>query len=385
MQAAEPAPEPDLVAAMPQIPELPAGTPEPIAAAWDQIQAHPAVGALVVIAVFFCLGKVAQWLVCRGARRLTRHTHTDLDDRALDLLERPIFTSVFFFGLMLATLLLGLHPALVHGVLAVLKTVLVLYWMFAGLRLSRLLLEVLGHNHRRFSWLEERTLPLFDISTKLLVVGGASYALLLTWNIDPTAWLASAGIIGIAVGFAAKDTLANLFAGFFIIADSPYKLGDFIILESGERGRVTHVGLRSTRLLTRDDIEIILPNAVMANSKIINESGGPWTKQRLRIKVGVAYGSDVDQVCEVLCRIAAEHEHICAEPEPRVRLRGFGDSSLDFELLGWIDEPVLRGQLSHDLLMETYRTFRRLGIEIPYPKRDVYLHRVDAGPAELES
>lgn len=385
-QDPEPAPEtPDAPPPLPSLPELPADTPEPIAALWELFQAQPLLGALVVIALFFCLGKVAQWIVARGVRRLTRHINTDLDDRMLDQLERPIFISVFFFGLIVAALLLDPHPTLLRATLAVLKTVLVIYWMVAGLRLSRLSLEAFGRNRQRFSWLEERTLPLFDITTKLLIVGAASYAALLTWNIDPTAWLASAGIIGIAVGFAAKDTLANLFAGFFIIADAPYRLGDFIILETGERGQVTHVGLRSTRLLTRDDIEIILPNAMMANSKILNESGGPWRKERMRIKVGVAYGSDVDQVCEVLSQIAAGHEHICPEPKPRVRLRALGESSLDFELLCWISEPMLRGQLSHELLMEIYKTFSRLGIEIPYPKREVYLHRVDPDPSELES
>jgi MscS family membrane protein len=85
-----------------------------------------------------------------------------------------------------------------------------------------------------------------------------------------TAWLASAGIIGIAVGFAAKDTLANLFSGVFILADSPYKLGDYVVLEDNSRGKVTQIGLRSTRMLTRDDVEVTVPNSIMGNTKIIN-------------------------------------------------------------------------------------------------------------------
>ena len=140
----------------------------------------------------------------------------------------------------------------------------------------------------------------------------------------------------------------------------------------------THVGIRSTRLLTRDDIEITMPNALIANSKIINESGGPRLGERIRIKVGVAYGSDVDQVCEVLRKLAVEHQHICAEPAPRVRMRGFGGSSLDFELLCWIDEPVLRGRLSHQLYLEVYKTFNQLGIEIPFQQTDLYIKELPA-------
>ncbi|MFT5274966.1 MAG: MscS family membrane protein [Cryomorphaceae bacterium] len=85
-----------------------------------------------------------------------------------------------------------------------------------------------------------------------------------------TAWLASAGIIGIAVGFAAKDTLANLFSGVFILADSPYKLGDYVVLEDNSRGKVTQISLRSTRMLTRDDVEVTVPNSITGNTKIIN-------------------------------------------------------------------------------------------------------------------
>jgi small-conductance mechanosensitive channel len=142
------------------------------------------------------------------------------------------------------------------------------------------------------------------------------------------------------------------------------------------------VGVRSTRLETRDDVEITLPIAAIANAKIINETGGKWEKERIRIKVGVAYGSDVDQVCEVLKKIAVDHDHICQDPSPRVRMRAFGDSSLDFELLCWIDEPVLRGKLSHLLYMDVYKTFMKEGIEIPFPQHDVYIHKMpSAEPA----
>jgi len=201
----------------------------------------------------------------------------------------------------------------------------------------------------------------------------SSYALLLVWGINPMGWLASAGIVGIAVGFAAKDTLANLFSGLFILADSPYQIGDFINLDSGERGKVTGIGMRSTRLLTRADVEITVPNAVIANAKITNESGGPYQKMRIRLPVGAAYGSDVDQVCAVLQRVGDEHAETCADPAPRVRMRGFGASSLDFELLAWIEAPQDRGRISHELFVQIYKAFIAEGIEIPFSKQDLYI------------
>ena len=198
-----------------------------------------------------------------------------------------------------------------------------------------------------------------------------------------SAWLASAGIVGIAIGFAAKDTLANLFAGVFILADSPYKIGDYVVLDSGERGMVTHIGIRSTRLLTREDVEITIPNAVMGNTRISNESGGPHEKYRLRVKVGVAYGSDIDHVKDLLMTIATNEKDVCDSPEPRVRFRTFGGSSLDIELLCWVENPEVRGRVLDILNTAIYKCFNAEGIEIPYSKQDLYIKEMPDSSSDL--
>ena len=159
----------------------------------------------------------------------------------------------------------------------------------------------------------------------------------------------------------------------FIFADSPYKIGDYINLDSGERGKVTAIGLRSTRLLTRDDVEITIPNSVISGAKIVNESGGPNPKYRIRIPIGVAYGVDIDQVNKALLEVAAAEPLAESHPAPRVRMRGFGDSSLDFELLCWIAEPELRGRAKHVLFGNVYKRFEQDNLEIPFVKRDLYI------------
>ncbi len=353
--------------------DLPPWVPEPVMEAWHMLDNHPLLAFLAVVALGYIVAKIGQVVSTRGLMRLTAKTATDLDDRLVAMLQRPVFTTVFLLTLALAVKTLGLPETFTGSVVRILKTIVVLTWLFAGFPVCRLVLDALGRIRDRFELIEERTIPLFEITMKLMIFGGATYVCLMIWEIDATAWLASAGVVGIAVGFAAKDTLANLFSGFFIVADAPYKLGDFVVLTSGERGMVTNVGIRSTRLLTRDDIEVTVPNAQIANSKIINESGGPTEGERIRIKVGVAYGTDVDHVCEVLERLAVEHEHILPNPAPRVRMRGFGASSIDFELLCWIDLPVRRGKLSHELYMEVYKTFNELGIEIPFEQRDIHI------------
>jgi small-conductance mechanosensitive channel len=111
----------------------------------------------------------------------------------------------------------------------------------------------------------------------------------------------------------------------------------------------------------------------MGNVKINNETGGPHEKYRIRIKVGVAYGSDIDKVQSVLLDVAKMNSEVCQTPAPRVRFRSFGDSSLHHELLCWVGEPVLRGRVSHALNSEVYKQFLKEGIEIPFPQQDVHI------------
>ena len=200
----------------------------------------------------------------------------------------------------------------------------------------------------------------------------------LLWNTSDylgmslTAVFASAGIVGLGVALAARETLANFFGGISIVLDRPFKSGDYIVLDTGERGRVAEVGLRSTRIVTRDDIQISIPNSLMTNTKVINESA-PQPRFRVRIKVGVAYGSDVDQVEETLLSVAGQNNMVAFVPEPRVRFRQFGDSALEFELLCWARRPEERGLLVHGLNHQIYKAFEAAHIEIPFPQRDVHL------------
>lgn len=352
--------------------------PEDWQPAWDSLQAIPLLAPLLILILGWLLARLAQWLITRSLGSLTRRTQTQVDDKIIALVKRPVFLTVFLFFAGVASKSTGLPEGMERIVLKVLMSLAVIIWTGAVFGLLHIFLETLSRHRDKYRIITRKTLPLFELVGKIIIVAFSAYALMLVWGINPTAWLASAGIIGMAVGFAAKDSLANLFGGIFVIADAPYKVGDFVQLDSGERGMVTQIGLRSTRILSRDDIEITIPNAVMANSKIINENGGRWEKERIRAKVGVAYGSDVDQVCEVLLDIARNTENLCDTPAPRVRMRGFGASSLDFELLAWIHEPVLRGRILHQLYMNIYKRFVAEGIEIPYTKHDVYIKEMPA-------
>jgi len=293
--------------------------------------------ALVIAVGFIAIGKFADWLLSRMIGRFAQRSQTDIDDRLIGLVHRPIFLSFVLLGLALATVRIKLPDAQNNKIV------------------------------------QTGMLALIQNVVKVILFALAIYFLFLAWRINVTAWVASAGIVGLALSFAAKDTLSNLFAGVSIVMDAPYKTGDFIILDTGERGVVTHIGLRSTRLLTRDDVEITIPNGVIGNGKIINEAGGPSEKHRIRISVGVAYGSDIDHVIATLEKVAADNTEVCTDPAPRVRFRTFGESSLDFQLLCWIDQPVDRGRINHELNCSVYRAFADSDIEIPFPQRDLHV------------
>lgn len=341
----------------------------------DRLPDNQWLQAGILLAASVVLALVVDWVVTHVVGRWARKTTTDLDDRLVSALHRPIILGTILVGLWLALLRIDFSPGLLEMLQRSVKTVALMVWSLFAWRTSRIVLDAFSLLEERMHWVEPRTVPLFDNTMRIILVGGIVYFMFLIWGINVGAWMAGAGIIGIAVGFAAKDTLANLFAGIFILVDAPYQLGDFIVLDGGDRGRVTKIGLRSTRILTRDDIEIIVPNAVIANSKITNESGGPWEKERIRISVSIAYGSDLDHVKEILLDVARHVPEVSGEPDPRVRFRKFGDSGLELQLMCWVDEPVLRGRVIDALNTAVYKRFQAEGIKIPFPTRELYLRR----------
>ena len=327
--------------------------------------------AVAIATAFILVGKIADFFISRVVARVADRSSTKFDNQLIDLLHRPIFVSFVLLGLALAADRLSLPQAPDFLTQGILKTIAIVIWYNFFRGLAKIVLTALSGS--RTSRVHASMLPLIDNVVKILLLALAVYFIFLAWSIDVAAWLAAAGIVGLALSFAAQDTLSNLFAGLSIVADAPYKIGDFIILDTGERGKVTFIGLRSTRILTRDDVEITIPNGVIGKAKIINEAGGPSARHRIRIPIGVAYGSDIDKVIDTLAAVADSHDEICAAPSPRVRFRQFGESSLDFELLCWIEQPVDRGRMLHELNCAVYKAFADAEIEIPFPQRDLHV------------
>ncbi|MCU4718494.1 mechanosensitive ion channel family protein [Halapricum hydrolyticum] len=299
-------------------------------------------------------------------RRVTRRIPTDVDDVIFETIHPPLYATVVLTGGYLAVLVLGMAPDVNAQVEALILSILAVMWALTLTRVGRKVSNELTEN----SHVNTQVVPIFQNVWSVIVVAVTIYLLLALWSIDPTPFLASAGIIGIVIGFAARDTIANFFGSIALYFDGTYKVGDYIVLETGERGRVEDISIRSTVIRTRDDMLVTVPNSVLNSARIINEST-PDRERRVRIEIGVAYGSDTDEVEGTLLAVADEEALVIDRPKPRVRLRSFGDSALQYELLCWVNDPVLRGRATHKLNTGVYNALRAADIEIPFPQRVV--------------
>lgn len=184
-----------------------------------------------------------------------------------------------------------------------------------------------------------------------------------------------AGALGIGVGFGLQNVVNNFASGLILLFERPVRVGDTVVV-GNTWGTIQKIGLRSTLMLTLDESEMIVPNGDLVSEKVIN-----WTLTspiaRVFLPVGVAYGSPIAQVQEILHQAAFAHPSVLKEPPPQALFMAFGDSSLDFELRVWVGDIRLRMEMRSVVLAEMDRRLRGAGIHIPFPQRDLHLRSVD--------
>jgi small-conductance mechanosensitive channel len=180
-----------------------------------------------------------------------------------------------------------------------------------------------------------------------------------------------AGVIGIGIGFGLQNVASNFIAGLIILFERPIKKGD-VVDAAGLEGRVEEIKARSTTLVTRDKVSVIVPNSEFIGKSVVNLSHGS-PEIRLHVPVGVAYGTDVDLVVRVLKQVADSHADVLKNPAPSVRLTSFGDSALAFQLLVWTVNIDDKGKIVSDLNFGIHSAFKKHDIEIPFPQSDVHV------------
>jgi small-conductance mechanosensitive channel len=328
-------------------------------------------GIIMLAAVLYLV--FGRW-VLRYARRLAERTATSLDDLLLRAVRRVLLISVVFWALWRLWYIWEVPRA---------GQVTIAVWTVAlAIPISRLVGDLLRYFEENIAKRTETTvddtaLPMINTMARILVVGVAVLVALGQMGIDLSPFLAGAGVVGLALSLAAKDTLANVVAGVLLILDRPFRVGDRIELwsaptETGTWGDVIEVGLRATKIRNPDNIVVVVPNNLIMQRDIVNyTASGPHI--RLRIPMAVAYDADVELAKRLIVEAAADTEGVKDDPAPIVIVRSFGASEVNLQLRVWISDARSRRAVGDGVTERVKHLFEEHGVEIPYPKRDLYV------------
>ncbi|MEM2948683.1 MAG: mechanosensitive ion channel family protein [Candidatus Anstonellales archaeon] len=333
--------------------------------------------AIVLFAILWGVLNILLAAFIALSKKVTERTKTKLDDLILARLSGILQVFIVVLSAYLSLWL-------VHGEIEILGFSLATIF-------AVLMILIVGYAFMKFvdtllEWYEEEIAPKtdtkFDEEYMPLIRNIVRVTLLLITvlialsylGIDITPALAGLGIAGLAVGLALQDTLANFFAGLYLLADRPVRVGDYIRV-GGEEGYVEEVGWRSTRLVTWDNKLIVLPNKVLAEQTIVNFFG-PTEPTRHVIEVGVAYGSDLDQVERAIMSAIKETQksdkNMDPSIEPFVRVDRFDDFAIVFKVGFSVKDYTKRFATASAVFKNIYKEFQKEGITIPFPTRTVY-------------
>ena len=228
--------------------------------------------------------------------------------------------------------------------------------------------------HRTKTTLDDEFIPLFSKLSKIAIFFVGAMIILKKFNVDILAFGVTAGVASLAVALAAKDTIANMISGFLILVDRPFRINDRIELPDGKIGDVQEIGLRCTKILTFDNTVLVVPNSDISAARVINH-GYPNARVKMRLRMGVAYGSDMNKVKEILVDIATKNQRIMDEPAPAAYFMSFGDSALELLLIAWVADYRDKFAIPDEVNLAIQKRFAAESIEIPFPQRDVHLYQ----------
>ncbi len=331
-------------------------------------QATDVLVAIVILVFFAVLAWLAAYILQEILPRFTAKTQTTLDDELVRALQRPVKLLVILTGLALAIHSLE-FGTLYFGPFD--KIVMILYFLLGAYLVSNVI-------HGLIQWysndiapktkssLDDQLMPFLDKVDRIVIFTIALLMILDRLGYPITPIMASLGVAGIAVAFAAQETISNVFGAFSILTDRPFKVGDRIELSDTEIGDVIDIGVRSTRIKTADNKIIILPNSVISKGKIINYSE-PDMKVRFTIKVGISYKSDIDRALLIMTDIAKSTEGVLQNPVPRAYVVALSSYSIDLILHAWVKDYKLEFEVPDRIYRDIIQKFAQENIEIPYP------------------
>jgi MscS family membrane protein len=350
--------------------------------------------SIVIILLSLLLAKLISFLLREIIKPFVQKTKSNIDDKILEVVESATFRLIILGGFYFSVNNLRYGYFLnneneesffkksypfVDKFLLFADNVLYLALILIILLLIYRIITIL------FDWYAEKInagdnrnlsgslFPLLKKVSKILIAALAVVIVLSRFDVNISAFIVSLGVGSLAIALAAQDTISNMIAGFIIMIDRPFRIGDRIKYGT-ETGDVVEIGIRSTKILDFDNNLVIMPNNEIVKSKIVNVTY-PNILTRVIIEVGVAYGTDLKKVKEIMLNAANAHSLISKEVPPDVVLLEFGDSSLNMRLSARTDDYKNAWKMQCELRETIYEEFSKAGVEIPFPQRVVYLKK----------
>ncbi|MBI3449139.1 MAG: mechanosensitive ion channel family protein [Acidobacteria bacterium] len=326
----------------------------------------PALASLLFVAAGALFGKLLGYLLSRYAESLAARVATPLPrDRRLRI-RRYSFATLLAWGTHEAFHLLLLPDRIERALLAVSFGLGVLFAALLArqilvLSLSLYAADVATRTHQP---IDTQFIPLVRKLATVFIVATAAVITLKGYGYDISTLVVSLGVGSLAIGLGMQQTVANMIAGFTIMLDRPFRIGDRVQLSTGEVGDVLEIGLRSTRVLALDHSTVIIPNSQMANERIVNHSY-PDVSFRPILRFGVAYGSDPPKVKRVLAEVLESVALVERKPPPSIAFTGFGESSMAVAVRFTVASYRNDGQAVDEVVSGIARRFEEEGIVIP--------------------
>jgi MscS family membrane protein len=351
------------------------------------LAAHPGLREVLIslglLLGAYLLARLVSYLV---GLAIARSTHGTMDRRLLEALKRPVTYSLFLMGAWAAVNRLPVSARMDALLERAFFAFGVLLLTLALARSYAILLD--WYAARPQPDLGARELarefnPLFEKVGKVFIALIAVIMLLQNFGVNVASLVVSLGVGSLAVGLAAQDTLANMFAGFTLLVDRPFRVGDRIQLASGEVGDVQAIGMRATLIKTLDDTILVVPNSVLVKERVVNQSR-PTRHLTTRVEVGVAYGSDLSRTKEVLRQAALSTPRVDPDREPAVLITRFADYTVNFLVVFWARDYAEQGLARSEVHQAIYDGLAAAGIQIPLPTRRVIHEDERPGPAPKE-
>lgn len=331
--------------------------------------------ALTVLIAFYLGTRILIYILEAYVKKLFEKTKTDIDDKIFNAVDKSISWILLLIGLKISIGIVLTNTYLKYSQKGI-NTLIIIALTAMVVKIVSILIKGWSKtlSKKSKSAMNTQLVRMTDKFAKIIIYVLALLFILQSWNIQIGPLIASLGIAGLAVAFALQNSLGNIFGGISMVMDKTAKAHDVIELENGIMGEIEDVGLRSTKIRTFDNELIIIPNGKLSESQIKNYVL-PDLSARVVVPFGVAYGTDIKKVKQIILKEIKKIKDLMKEKKPMVRFLEMADSSLNFKAYFWVNNYSNKWAALDQANTLIYEALNKNNIEIPFPQRDVHMKK----------